>query len=86
MRGENDLHHSIETARDPLVTSEVTQKLMLRKNVTVQKCKFSGEGPDSQMGGRGPQWTGALYRDPKEAQCSERMMAIPAAVAEKIEF
>ena len=38
------------------------------------------------MGGLGPQRTGALYRDPKVAHCSERTAAIRPAVAEKVEF
>jgi len=38
------------------------------------------------MGGHGPQWKGALYSALKGAHSNERTMAIPAAVAEKIEF
>jgi len=38
------------------------------------------------MGGSGPQLTGALYRDPIGAYCSERTVAIYAGFAEKIEF
>ena len=40
------------------------------------------------MGGLGPQWTGALYRDPKGVHYSKRIAAIVlrVAVAEKIEF
>ena len=73
-------------ARVPLAMGEKTQFSGILKNVTVQKCKFSVGGPDPQMGGLCPQWTGALYRDPKGAHCSEKTVAIRTAVAEKIDF
>jgi len=62
-------------------TSAGAQKILRSKNVN-----FRLGGPDPQMGNLCPQWIGALYRAPKGAHCSERTVAISAAVAEIIDL
>ena len=79
-------NHSHKRAGVPLAIGKFRRKLNLAKNITVKKCKVSVWRTWPPYVGLVPQWTRALYRDPIGAHCSERIVAITAAIAEKSEF